>query len=317
MGKVLASLLFGVIAGTVGAQGSFPDKPLRLVEGFPTGTSVDLRARTIGDGLRAELKQPIIIDNRPGADGLIGTKLVADSPANGYTLALSTNGTHAANMVLYKNPGYDAVKSFAHVGLIGTSPWVLATRPDFPARSVADLIAYGRANPGKLTMGHYSASARLSNFLLRTGGKFEILEVSYKGPAQMMPDLANGQLQAFFLTSEQGFAQEKTGLIRILGVTSAKRQNVAPDVPTLGETIPGFEMYSWQGIAAPAGTPKDVMLKLQSAFHAATSNPEIRERLIKLGGVPVTETSEEIAMRINAEIVIWRNWSKVSGVVPE
>ena len=316
MGRFFACLLLGLIAGSAGAQGTYPDRPIRLIVGFPVGVSVDLMARLVADGLRAELKQPVIVENRPGADGLIGAKAVADAPPNGYTLALTTNGI-AGNMVLLKNPGYDAVKGFAHLGIYSILPWVLVTHPSFSARTVPDLVAYGKANPGKLAVGYYSPGGRLNIFMLRTGGKFEVLEVPYKGPAQMLPDLASSQLQAFFLPIEQGFTQERNGFVRVLGVTTAKRQSIAPNVPAVAETIPGYEMYSWQGVAAPTGTPKDVLVRLQTAFNAAISTQDFRERLAKLGGVPASATPEEVAARINADMAVWRGWMKDAGVQQE
>jgi len=316
MKKLLAGLLFGLTAGIAMAQGTFPDKPIRLVVGFPAGTSIDLIGRLVAETMGAELKQNIVVENRPGANGLVGTKVVADARPDGYTLALISNGT-AANTVLYKAPGYDAIKNFEQVAIFGNLPFVLVVRKDFPARNVAEFISYARSNPGKIAMGHYSASIRLNIYQFRTGGKFEILEVPYSGPAQMLPSLVNDQLQATFLTIEQGLVNEKNGFVRILGVTSAKRQSMAPNIPAMSETVPDFEVVSWQGVAAPAGTPADVMSKLRNALKTSLASADFRGRLVKLRGVAVNMTPEETEARIKAEIAMWRVWSKVAGVEPE
>ena len=317
MFKLCISLLLAGIATIAQAQGTFPDKPIHFIFPYPAGGTGDSIMRIVADMLGPELKGSVIVENRPGASGTVGTRYVADSAPNGYTLAMTSNGTHAAVMSLFKAPGYDPVKSFTHIGLFASLPWMLVVRSEFPASSVTELVAYGRANPGKLTMPYYSSSSRLPVYLLRSAGKFQLTEVPYKGAGQILPDLYSGQLQAAFFPMEIAMAQAQGGKVRILGSASEKRLPGAPNVPTIGEQLPGVVLTSWMGMGAPAGTPKDVVAKLNAALASVVAKPAFRERLQQIGSDVLVSTPELVEARIKEEMTTWSKFVKDAGIQPE
>ena len=318
MGKLLGFVSLLITAASAAfAQGTFPDKPLRMVYPYPAGGTGDTIMRIVADRLGTELKQPVIVENRPGATGVTGSKYVADSAPNGYTLGLTSNGTHAAVVSLFRNPGYDPLKHFIHIGLCATLPYMLVVKSGFPASNVSELVAWARANPGKLAMPHYSSSTRLPVHLLRTAGNFQVLEVPYKGAAQILPDIVSGQIQAAFLPLEIAGAWEKSGNVKSIGVASAVRLNSAPGAPPIAQEFPGVEMTTWLGLAVPAGTPKDITAKLRISLNNALGTQEFRDRMRAIGADAATATPEEIEQRIKLEIATWTKFVKEAGIQPE
>lgn len=317
MKKLVAVLLLGLVVNGAQAQGTFPNRPLRFVFAYPAGLTGDTIIRVLAEHMSAELNQPIIVENRPGASGTIGTRYVASSAPDGYTVVNTSNGTHAAVASLFKNPGYDPLKSFSHIGLYITLSWMLVARSEFRASNLSELVAYARANPGKLTMSQYSSSTRLPLYLMRQAGKFEIQEVPYQGVAQILPDLYNGEIQAAFFPMDVAMAQAKAGKVRILATASSRRLRDAPNVPAISEQLPGVEFTSWQGLAAPAGTPKEIIAKLGAALNAALEKPTFRERMRTLGVEVAGATPEQIEQRIRNEMLIWSKFVKDAGIQPQ
>ena len=317
MKKLCIFLLFSMISAAAYPQTRYPERPIRLVFPYPGGITGDSVLRIVSEFLGSELKQPVIVENRPGASGIVGTKYLADAAPNGYTLGTTSNGTHAAVVSLFKNPGYDPLKSFTHIGLIELQPWILVATPKLPVSNVLELVSYARANPGKLAMSQYSASSRMPVHQLRTQGKFEMLEVPYQGPAQILPALIDGQLHAAFFPSEFALAQGKAGTVRVLGVASTKRLAIAPGVPAIGEQLPGVEMISWFGLGGPAGLPEEISSRLQRALIAALAKPDLLARIQPLGVEITPSTPDEIIQRIKLEIAQWAKFVKEAGIQPE
>lgn len=317
MARLIISLVLVVLAGLAQAQGAYPARPIRLVYPYPAGGTGDSVMRIVADMLGPELGGSVIIDNRPGAAGVIGTKHVAGSAPDGYTLGLSSNGTHAAVLSLWKNPGYDPLKDFTHIGLFATLPWMLVTARDQPFQSASDLVAFARANPGKLTMPYYSSSSRVLVYLLESAGKAQVTEIPYKGPEQILQGLYDGQLQAAFFPMEIALAQAAGGRMRVLGAAADKRLPGAPDVPAIAEQLPGVALTSWMGLAAPAGLPADVTAKLRAALTRVVNKPEFRQRLQKISADALAETPEQIDRRIRDEELLWSRFVKAAGIQPE
>ncbi|WP_159592536.1 Bug family tripartite tricarboxylate transporter substrate binding protein [Hydrogenophaga sp. BPS33] len=315
---LLFALLFAGLFPWAGAHAQdYPNKPIRFIYPYPAGGSGDNIMRLVADMLGPELGGSVYVENRPGASGVVGTRTVAESAPDGYTLGLTSNGTHAAVMSLVKNPGYDPLKNFTHIGLFASLPWMLVVPAQQPFQSVNDLVAWARANPGKLTMSHYSSSSRVLVHMLQTASKVQLTEVPYKAPGQVITDLIGGQLQAAFLPMEIAMAQAAGGKMRVLGAASEKRQPGAPQVPTIAEQLPGVALTSWMGMGAPAGLPPDVTTKLQSALTRVLNKPEFRERLQKLSGDVLINTPAQIHARIREEMAMWAKFAKEAGVQPE
>lgn len=316
LGLALAALF--AIAG-VAAQAqtqTFPTKPIKIVVPFPPGGTTDVLARVIGQEMTKSWGQQVIVDNRPGAGGNTGSDVVAKSPADGYTLLMGTVGTHGINVSLYKKMPYDAVKDFAPVTLVASVPNLLVVHPSVPAKSVKELISHAKANPGKLNFASAGngTSIHLSGEMFKTMTGVQMQHVPYKGSAPAVTDLLGGQVNMMFDNMPSALPHVKGGKLRALAVTSAKRSPAAPDVPTMAEAgVPGYEATSWFGILAPAGTPKDIVTKLNKEIARILAMPEIKEKLSAQGAEPVGNTPEQFAAHIKAEIKKWEGVVKASG----
>jgi tripartite-type tricarboxylate transporter receptor subunit TctC len=299
------------------AQAPYPSRPLKLIVPFAPGQVTDWLARMLGEQMSAELGQPVIVENRAGANGTIGTAFAVTQPADGYTLVVTSNGTHAAAPSLFKKLGYDPIGNFTHITGLMSLPWMLMVRPDFPARTINEFITYGRANPGKLTVGYGSSSSRLAIHLLRTMGKLDIVEVAYKGLGQTITDVRGGSLQFTFLDMGSAMSQERGASLRGLAVTSPKRSPVAPDKPAMAEVLPGYQMVSWLGLAFPAGAPPEAVSRIHSVVTAILGRPDIRDKIAAYGGEPMMANGAQIIEAINAETPLWARFAKEAGVEPE
>ncbi len=305
-----------VAAPAVYAQAAYPTKPIRIVVPFPAGGTTDILARAVAQKLTETNGQPVVVDNRPGAGGNIGAELVAKSPPDGYTLLMGTVGTHAINPSLYAKMPYDHQKDFAPVILVAGVPNVLVINPAVPANSVQDLIAYGKANPGKLNFASSGSgtSIHLAGELFKTMSGVQMTHVPYKGSAPALTDLMGGQVQIMFDNLPSALPQIKGGKLKALAVTSAQRASALPDVPTIAEAgLPGFEATSWFGLLAPAGTPKDVITKLNAEVAKWLATPEAREKLASQGAIAAGKTPEDFAQHIVAETAKWQKVVKESG----
>jgi tripartite-type tricarboxylate transporter receptor subunit TctC len=309
-------MLFAV-ALSLGAQAQpYPAKPIRFVVPYPAGGPLDTVARLLGQKVSESTKQPVIVDNKPGAGGNIGADAVAKAPADGYTILMGAVATHAINPTLYSSIPYDAIKDFAPVTQVASTPNVLVVNPSVPAANVREFIAYAKANPGKLNFGSGSSGSagHLAGELFKTMAGVDMVHVPYKGAAPAMSDLVGGQIQLMFDNLASSLAQVRAGKVRALAVTTARRSALAPDLPTIAESgLPGFDISTWFGIFVPAGTPREVVARLHDEFTRALAMPDIRERMMSLGAEPVGSTPGEFAAYIRAEADKYARVIKASG----
>jgi tripartite-type tricarboxylate transporter receptor subunit TctC len=295
----------------------YPSRPVRIVVPFPAGSAPDQTARIIGQELQTLYGQSFVIDNKPGAQGAIGAVEAAKAPADGYTLFLTTNTTQAANVSLFKKLPYDPVKDFTPVTRIGGTSLMLVVKPDFQAKNLKELIAYARANPDKLSAGYGSSATQVAIGMLQTQGKLKVLSVSYKGVPQTALEVMAGQISFSFVDAAIGLAQIKGGKLRAIGVTSLTRNRLAPEIPTFAEDLPGFEIGTWYGVVAPAGTPREIVAQLNDAIQKSVNKPEVRERFSTMGLEMMLIGPEEFDPFIKSEIGKWATRIKEAGIQPE
>jgi tripartite-type tricarboxylate transporter receptor subunit TctC len=307
----------GLLAGPVMAQGAYPNKPLRLVVTFPTGGAPDILARLFSE--KAQLGQAIVVDNKPGAGGNIGSDIVARSPGDGYTLVLGTVGTHAINGSLYEKIPYDMVKQFTPVSLIASAPNLLVVNNDLPVKTVAELITYMKANPNKLSFGSpgIGTSVHVSGELFKSMTGTQMTHAPYKGRQYAIPDLMGGSIQLMFDNMPSALPMAREGKIRALAVTTAKRSGAAPEIPTVAETVPGFEATTWFALFAPANTPRAVIDRLNAEVQRVYRLPEVQDRLKSLGLEAVLSSPEELSRYQASEIAKWAKVVKDSGARAE
>ncbi len=314
--RTLAALALSACAALAQAQ-SYPAKPVRIVVPYPAGGTTDIIARIAAAQLAERLKQPFVVENRAGASGAIGAVAVAQSAPDGYTLVMGTASSHGINSALQKNLPYDAVKDFAPVTVVASTPNIVVVHPSVPARTLGELLALARAQPGKINFGSTSpgGSPHMSAELLKMMAGVDMTHVPYKGAAPMLTDLIGGQIQVGFdnLPSTIGFV--RSGKVRALAVTTPQRWPGAPDIPTVAESgVPGYEVSGWFGLLAPAGTPKAVLDTLQSAVAQAVQQPEVARQLRDLGAEPVANRPEAFARDIAADVEKWRKVVQATGV---
>jgi tripartite-type tricarboxylate transporter receptor subunit TctC len=314
------TLLAGGLALMLGASASaqgYPNKPVRLVVTFPSGGAPDILARLFSE--KAQLGQPVVVDNKPGAGGNIGADFVAKSPGDGYTLVLGTVGTHSINGSLYEKMPYDMVKNFSPVSLIASAPNLLVVNNNIPVKTVPEFVAYLKANPDKLSFGSpgVGTSVHVSGELFKSMTGTQMTHVPYKGRQYAIPDLVGGSIQLMFDNMPSALPMAREGKIRAIAVTTAKRSSAAPEIPTIAETIPGFEATTWFAMFAPAGTPKPVIDKLNAEVLRVFRLPEVGERLKTLGLEAVLSSPEELAAYQASEIAKWTKVVKESGAKAE
>lgn len=299
-------------AGSAAAQ-AFPNKPIRLVVTFPPGGAPDILARLFAD--KAQLGQPVVVDNKPGAGGNIGAEMVAKAPADGYTLVMGTVGTHSINGALYSKMPYDMVKDFAPVGHVASAPNLLVVTNSLPVKNVAELISYMKAHPDKLSFGSpgIGTSVHVSGELFKSLTGTSMQHVPYKGRQFAIPDLVGGSIQVMFDNMPSALPMAKEGKIRALAQTTATRSGAAPDVPTVAETVPGFEATTWFAMFAPAGTPKDVVARINAEMQRVYKLPDVAEKLKTLGLETWISTPEELARYQATEMTKWAKVVKDSG----
>lgn len=311
---MVATTLVASVSGAYAAD--YPNKPIRIVVPFAAGGTTDFLARAIAQDLGTSMGTTVVVDNRPGAGGNIGSDLVAKSVPDGYTLLLGTVGTHAINASLYKKMPYDTVKDFAPISLVASVPNILAVHPSVPAKSVKELIALAKAKPGVLAFASSGngSSIHLSGELFKSMTDVDMVHVPYKGSGPALTDLVGGQVQLMFDNMPSSFPHVKAGRLRALAVTSPKRSPAAPDVPTIAEAgVPGYESVAWFGILAPAGTPPEIVKKLNTEIAKTLKSPEVMTRLASQGAEPVSNTPEQFAAYIKSEMTKWAKVVKTSG----
>lgn len=305
-----------LLAGAAHAQTDYPNKAIRLIVPFAPGGGGDTLARIATQPAAEALGQQIVVDNRPGAGGNIGAALAAKSPADGYTLFYGTNGTHAINHALYSDPGFDPVKDFAPVARLTRIGMVVVVTPEMPAKSVPELLAYLKKNPGKATFGSAGngTSSHIAGemFKMRTG--LDVLHVPYRGNGPAMIDLVAGRIDMMIDVMPAAYPHAEAGKIRALAVTTMTPVAGAPNLPTLDSSgVKGFELSAWDGIWAPAGTPRPIIDKLNAAYNKALNDPQTREKLFARGAEPVPGTPDDLAKHVASELPKWAEVVKASG----
>ena len=299
-----ASLAFIALSAPQAHAQAYPSKTIRFVVPYPAGGPLDTVARLLGAKVGESVGQPVVVENKPGAGGNIGADIVAKSPADGYTILMGAVATHAINPSLYKSIPYDPIRDFAPVTQVASTPNVLVVNPGVPAKDVKELIAYAKANPGKLSFGSGSigSAGHLAGELFKATAGVDMVHVPYKGAAPAMQDLIGGRIQLMFDNLASSLGQVKAGKVRALAVTTAKRSPLAPDLPTIAETgVPGFDISTWFGIFAPAGTPKPALDRLHAEFAKALAAADVRDRMTSMGAEPVGNTPDEFAAFVRSE----------------
>ncbi len=297
---------------------TYPSKPIRLLVGFPAGGQVDIIARITAQWLADKLGQSVVVENKVGAGGNLGAQALINAPPDGYTLFVGT-AANTVNTTLFANLPYDFARDIAPVGPINRIPLVLETNPAFAARTVAALVAYAKANPGKLSVGSPSAGTPpfLAVELLKMTAGIDIVHVPYVGESQMVTDLLGAQLSVALGGISSGIGHIKAGKLNALGVTTAARIPELPDVPAIGETISGFEAAGWSGIVAPKGTPKEIIQKLAAAIAAIEADATFKARLSDFGSPPFALPPDEFGKFIVAETEKWGQVVRFAGLKPQ
>lgn len=317
LGVLLLFTLFTLAFGTGGAiADQYPSKPIRMIVPFPPGGSTDIVARLVSARLAERVKQPVVVENRAGVGGTLGSDFAAKAPADGYTLLLGTNATLAIAVGMYSKLPYHPLRDFTPISLVATSPSVLVVHPSVPANSVQQLINYAKANPGKLTFGSAGngSSAHLCGEMFKTAASVDMVHVPYKGGAPAVSDLVGGQITVMFAGLAETLAHVRAGKLRALAVTSARRTATEPTLPTIAESgLPDYEFNQWFGVLAPAGTPREVVRQLNAALLAIMEMPEVRDRLLGQGLEAVSSTPEQFGAYIKSEMNKMVQVVKASG----
>lgn len=307
----------GLALGAVDALAqSYPTKPIRIIVPFPPAGAADLLSRTIGQKLTEAWGQQIIVDNRAGVGGNLGVELAAKAPPDGYTAVMAAVTTNAIGMSTYTKLGYHLERDLAPVTLAGNVPHILVAHPLLPARNVKELIALGKARPGEIIFASQGQGtlSHLEQEMLKQMGGFAALHVPYKGSAPGLADLIPGNVQLFFDSIPSALPHVKTGRIRAIGVASSKRSPALPEVPAINESLKGFEADNWFGLLMPAGTPREIIMKVNAEVLKILATQEVKDRLLAQGGVAVGGTPEQFAGRIKADIAKWGKVARTAGI---
>ena len=305
---------------SMSALAQYPEKAVRIIVPYPPGGTTDILARVVATRLTERLGQPFVVENRPGASGAIGSVAVAKAPPDGYLLVMGTVSSHGINSALSKTLPYDAVKDFAPITVVASTPNVLAVTPGFAAKNLGEVLAAARQKPGALNFGSTSpgGSPHMSAELLKMMAGVDIVHVPYKGAGPMLADLIGGQIQMGFDNLPSSMSHIKSGKIRAIAVTTTKRWPGAPDIPTIAESgVPGYEVSGWFGLLAPAGTPRPVVDALYRAVSEILKQPEVSKQLYELGAEPVGNTPEAFGRQIAAEVDKWKKVVATTGVKVE
>jgi tripartite-type tricarboxylate transporter receptor subunit TctC len=321
MGKWLgrcAVVAAALISGAASAQSAFPSKPVHIFVPYAAGGGVDILARTLGEVVTRQWGQGVVVENRPGAGGMVASQALAKSAPDGYTLIVVASG-HATNPFLYPKLPYDTFKDFTPISLLASSPNILLVRADSPFRSVADVIAQARAKPGSLSFAHAGngTSTHLAGELLKSLAKIDLEAIPYKGGALAINDLLGGQIPISFNNGPESVGQLEAGTVRALAVTTGTRAVFLPDVPSMAETVPGYDTEVWWGLLGPAGMPADLVERLAHDFVAALNTDSVKARLTKLGASPIGSTPQQFDQKIHADYEKWGPIIKAAGMKAE
>jgi tripartite-type tricarboxylate transporter receptor subunit TctC len=316
MRSILATV--ALLVCSVAAAQSFPSRPVHIVIGFPPGGGIDTVARLIGPKMSESMRQPVLIDNRPGGGGVLGTDVVAKAPPDGHTVFFGTMGNLAVNPGFLPNLPFDMDRDLAPVTQVVSTWFLLYAHPALPAKSVPELIAYAKANPGRVNFcsSGNGGAPHLAAELFASMAGIQLVHVPYKGSAPCVADLIGGQVQLTFEAVTIGLQHVQSGKLRALATTSAKRLPMASDLPTVAETLPGYEVDNWYGMVVPAGTPKAAIARLRDEVVKAMAVPEVRERLLGLGQVPAGSAPDEFAAFMKSERAKWLKVIRRANITP-
>jgi tripartite-type tricarboxylate transporter receptor subunit TctC len=298
--------VMSAVAGVAFAQSPFPSKPVRIFVPYAAGGGVDILARTLGEVVSRQWGQSVVVENRPGAGGVVASQALVSAPADGYTLIVVASG-HATNPFLYSRIPYDTFKDFTPISLLASSANILLVRADSPFKTLADMIAAARAKPGSLSFAHAGTgtSTHLAGELLKNLAAVDLNAIPYKGGAPAINDLIGGQIPMSFNNGPESVGQLHAGTVRALAVTTATRAPFLPDVPSMSETVGGYDTEVWWGLLGPGGMPPDLVAKLSRDFVAALNTDAVKERLGKLGAAPIGSSPEKFDARIRADYDKW------------
>ena len=314
--RIFALAAIATLVPQAMAQAPFPSRPIKLVVPYPPAALTDLLARAIGERLSVALKQPVVIDNKPGAGTLVGAEFVAKAPADGYTLLMATSTTLGISPALYQPSPINPVRDFAPISPVGTVNFFLIANPTFPAKNVADMIELIKRSPGKYNYASVGSGSPHQLYMesLKTEYGLQIQHIPYKGTPAALTDLLSGNIQVMFSDATVAVPNIQAGKVVALGTSAAKQSTLMPNVPPIAATVRGFDWQAWQGIVAPAGTPKDIIARLSNELQKIQATPEFREQLQKFGMEPFSpQTPEQFAAMINAEQPLWAKAIKDSG----
>lgn len=313
---VAQSLGLALIASTALAQ-TYPNKPIRMIVTFPAGSGADIVARTVGQKMAESLGQQVVVDNRAGAGGIVGSELTAKAIPDGYTIVM-VSSAHTINASMYTRLPYDPAKDFAAITMLASTPYLLVAHPSVPVKNIAELIALAKAKPGQINYasGGVGVGSHLAGELFKNMAGVDIVNVPYKGAPQATADVVGGQVQLSLSTMPTALPLVRAGKLHALAVTSLKRVPATPDIPAIAETVPGFDVRTWQGLLAPLGTPPAIIAKLREHAMKALAAPDVSERLTAQGYQTVGNTPQEFAQIINSEIARWKTVVKSAGIKP-
>jgi tripartite-type tricarboxylate transporter receptor subunit TctC len=297
---------------------TYPTRPVRWIVPYPPGGATDIQVRLLGQWLSERLGQPFVIENRPGGGGNIGTEAVVRAPADGYTLLL-VGPPHAINTTLYDKLNFNFVRDIAPVASIMSVPNVMVVNPSVPAKTVPEFITYTKANPGKINMASSGngSSTHIAGELFKLMTGVDMVHVPYRGNAPALTDLLGGQVQVYFVTTPASIEYIRAGTLRALAVTTATRSDALPDIPTVGDFVPGYEASAWYGVGVPKRTPVDIIDRLNTEINAALADPKIKARLADLGGTPLVGSPADFAKLIAAETEKWGKVVKFANIKPD
>ncbi|MBV8030168.1 MAG: hypothetical protein JO035_01520 [Betaproteobacteria bacterium] len=315
--SLLACLPACLVASARASAQGYPAHAVRFLVPFPTGSLPDQIARVLAPQLQEALGQPFVIENKPGAIGTIGTAEGARAAPDGHTIVMTTNSTLAAATSLYRKLQYDPQRDFAPIMLVARTSMILLVRPDFPAQSLHDFLAVAKKRKGELAGGYGSAGAQVSIAKLKAGAGFQAVDVPYKGVPPAVTDVLGGQIGYTFADFAVALAQMKGGKLKGLGVTSAQRTPLAPEIPAISEEIPGYEVVLWYGLVAPAGSPREALQKIHDIVAQSMARPEFRSRIVSFGVDPSPLGPEAFAEYIRSETAKWARDIKQAGIEPE
>jgi tripartite-type tricarboxylate transporter receptor subunit TctC len=314
LSAILAVMVMAA-AGHAGAQ-SYPAKPIRLVAPSTPGDAPDVIARLVAERLSVALGQQVVVENRPGAGGVVGSEIVAKSAPDGYTLIMGNAGSHGINAAVYSKLPYDILKDFAPVSQIAIAPNIFVVNPALPVHTISEFIAYAKARPGQLSYasGGNGSSSHMSMELLKSMAGIDVVHVPYKGSTPALTDVISGQDAVMSVNMPPAVPHVKSGRLRALAVTTRARTPSMPELPTVGETLPGYETVAWFGVLAPAGTPKDIVNRLSTEIAKIAQSPDMKERLAAMGAEPVGGTPEEFGVVMARDIAKWTALAKSVGI---